>query len=81
MMTARPKDIGELYDQYIKPLPPEDRLQLLAVMARDLAPPDPQEEAGEHSLLELEGVGAELWRGIDAQDYVRALREEWDHRP
>jgi hypothetical protein len=32
------------------------------------------------SLLELEGLGAEIWQGIDAQDYVNELRKEWDHR-
>lgn len=34
-----------------------------------------------HSLLELEGLGAELWEGIDAQEYVNELRKEWNHRP
>ncbi len=31
-----------------------------------------------HDLLELEGLGAEIWEGIDAQEYVNALRDEWD---
>ena len=74
-------DIDELYTRYIRPLPPGDRLRLLAMMARDLAPLDNTEAPREHSLLELEGLGAHLWDGIDAQDYVRGLREEWDHRP
>lgn len=79
-MATKP-DIDELYARYIKPLPPRDRLRLLAVMARDLAPSDALEAPREHSLLELEGLGAHLWRGIDARDYVRGLREEWEHRP
>jgi hypothetical protein len=29
----------------------------------------------------LEGLGAEIWTGIDAQRYVDDLRREWDHRP
>jgi len=33
------------------------------------------------SLLELEGLGAEIWDGVDAQEYVNELRKEWDHRP
>lgn len=32
------------------------------------------------SLLELEGVGAELWKDIDPQAYVSELRDEWEHR-
>lgn len=79
-MTARP-DLAAIYARHIKPLPPEDRLLLMAMIARDLAPPDTGEAPREHSLLELEGVGADLWRGVDAQDYVHALRAEWDHRP
>lgn len=33
------------------------------------------------SLLELEGLGAELWEGLDAQERVNLLRNEWNHRP
>lgn len=37
------------------------------------------------SIMELEGLGAELWKDengtlIDAQDYINDLRHEWDHR-
>jgi plasmid stability protein len=31
-----------------------------------------------HSILELEGLGKELWKGIDAVEYVRAERDSWD---
>jgi hypothetical protein len=34
----------------------------------------------QHSLLELVGLGAELWHGIDAQTYISELRREWDER-
>jgi len=30
------------------------------------------------SLLELEGLGAEIWTGVDPVGYVRQLRDEWD---
>jgi hypothetical protein len=33
------------------------------------------------SLLELEGLGTELWEGLDAQERVNRLRDEWNHRP
>jgi hypothetical protein len=35
----------------------------------------------EHSILELAGLGAEIWEGIDPQEYIRQLRSEWDDRP
>jgi hypothetical protein len=34
------------------------------------------------SLLELRGLGAEIWKDIgDAQEWVNAQRAEWDDRP
>jgi hypothetical protein len=30
------------------------------------------------SLLELRGLGREIWVGVDAVRYVRGLRDEWD---
>ena len=41
--------------------------------------------AREHSILELEGLGAEIWRdthgkSLNASEYVRELRDEWDGR-
>jgi len=67
--------LEQLYEQQIKPLPPAVRLQLLARIAQDLAV---AADEPEHSLLELEGLGAEIWQGIDAQQYVNELRDEWD---
>ena len=31
-------------------------------------------------LSELRGLGKEIWQGIDAQEYVDQLRDEWDDR-
>ncbi|MCI0710467.1 MAG: hypothetical protein L0154_09935 [Chloroflexi bacterium] len=30
-------------------------------------------------LSELRGLGKELWQGVDAQEYVNQLRDEWDN--
>ncbi|MCC7209549.1 MAG: hypothetical protein IT323_19730 [Anaerolineae bacterium] len=37
-----------------------------------------QPERRPRSLLELAGLGAEMWRDVDAQEYVNRLRSEWD---
>ena len=29
--------------------------------------------------MELEGLGADIWKGIDTQDYVHKERESWDY--
>lgn len=31
-------------------------------------------------IMELHGLGKEIWEGIDAQEYVNQLRSEWDDR-
>jgi hypothetical protein len=70
-------DVEKLYNEHIKPLPAAERLRLLAAIARDISP-----EARENcSTMELEGLGAEIWQGVDAQEYINALRQEWEERP
>jgi hypothetical protein len=66
-------------------LKPEEQLLLLARLAEHVRvvyseQPILQETDRKRSILDLEGVGAELWRGIDAQEYVDKLRDEWDER-
>ena len=74
--------IEMLYKRYIKPLSAQERLRLLAIIASDLVaePPEPVEKQ-KRSIMELHGLGREIWEGIDAQAYVNELRKEWDHRP
>ena len=31
-----------------------------------------------HSILELRGLGKEIWEGIDPDEYVRKERDAWD---
>ena len=69
-------DLDQIYEQQIKPLPRAARLQLLARIAQDLAVSD--EPQRDRSIMELHGLGAEIWQGIDAQQYVNELRDEWD---
>ncbi|MGD0629794.1 MAG: hypothetical protein ABR987_10590 [Terracidiphilus sp.] len=57
-------------------LSPENRRRLLeelsALAAKD-APSQPQ-----HSIMELRGLGKEIWEGIDAQEYINNERASWD---
>ena len=32
------------------------------------------------SILELEGLGKEIWKGVDPKEYVEELRNEWNNR-
>lgn len=72
-------DIDRLYEQQIKALPRTARLRLLARIADDLAAAEPEDEQP-LDLLELEGVGAEVWQGLDAKAYIDAERDSWDEQ-
>ncbi len=76
-MTAR-----EIYEQLVKRLPPEERLRLVEMVNKDMATRSLDEpKENKRSIMELHGLGAEIWEGVDAQEYVNELRKEWDHRP
>ena len=62
----------------------DERKRLIsAVVDTLIIPLDPLsvEDSAEYTLLDLEGLGKEIWEGIDAQEYVDKLRDEWNHRP
>jgi hypothetical protein len=72
--------LEELYEQVIKPLSAEERLKLIAMTAQELSLPEPPTNTPKRSIMELHGLGKEMWEGIDAQKFVDELRGEWDHR-
>jgi len=72
--------VEQLYQRYIEPIPVTEQLQLIALVTKKLATQSKSLEDKKLSLLELEGLGAEIWKDIDAQKYVDELREEWDNR-
>jgi EAL domain-containing protein (putative c-di-GMP-specific phosphodiesterase class I) len=37
-------------------------------------------EKAKRSILDLHGLGKEIWNNIDAQQYVHEMRQEWDYR-
>lgn len=69
--------VDDVYRQHIRELSAPERLQLLVRLATSLLPERREDRPGSGSLLELEGLGAELWAGVDADAHVRRLRAEW----
>ncbi len=69
----------EIYQQYVKPLPDKEKLRLIAKVSNDLV--EGGNEKPQRSIMELHGLGREIWEGIDAQEYVDKIRNEWEHRP
>ena len=54
----------------------EDQLRLLAdleMLVRRRAVPRPR-----RSILELRGLGKEIWQGVDTQAYINAERDSWN---
>lgn len=66
----------EDYRRGLSGLSREELEMLLRILSDHLlgvpAPPPSR-----RSLLELEGLGAEIWRGLDAQEYVNHERDSW----
>ncbi len=60
--------------QIAEKLSPEERARL----AQELAVARTEEPRPRRSILELRGLGAEIWEGIDAQEYVNAERATWE---
>jgi hypothetical protein len=57
-------------------LTPDEQMQLiehLIAIVRHRVTPKPK-----RSILELRGLGKEIWNGIDAQEYVNQERGSWN---
>lgn len=67
----------EDYVRGIKGLKPEEQLSLVEIISARLKIILRKRKV-KHSILELEGLGADVWKGIDAQQYVRNEREACD---
>jgi hypothetical protein len=57
---------------------PAEQAKLLNELTEMIKPQPPQR--GKRSIIELERLGAKIWAGIDAREYVRQMREGWERR-
>lgn len=65
------------YVREIQSLKPEEQLSLIESISAGLKKTLGREKA-KHSIMELEGLGADIWKDIDAQEYILKERESWD---
>ena len=71
--------IAEILQQ-AKTLSGQERKELVKLLVDSLDVPEVAPRQQRH-LSELRGLGKEVWEGIDAQEYVDRLRNEWDEHP
>lgn len=60
----------------VQRLSPDDQLRLLEDVA-GLVRRQVTARARRRSILELQGLGKEIWQDIDAQDYIDQERASW----
>lgn len=68
------------YNDVVATLPtlaPDEQLNLLEVLTSVLKKAM-QPRVKRHTLLELEGLGAEVWSKVDVGDYIRQERDSWN---
>ncbi len=57
-----------------KKLSPEQQNKLVGELSQIAG----RKNGGKHSILDLEGLGKEVWEGVDADEYVAEERDSWD---
>jgi len=67
----------EDYVKGIERLKPDEQLNLIEIISARLKA-NLKRKKLKHSIMELEGLGAPIWKGIDAQQYVSKERKSWD---
>lgn len=77
-MTMTKPTIEAIYEELIKDRSRGEKRVLLGLLIRDLRQKIQPGPDGKYNILDFEGVGADLWQGIDAQEYVNKMRDEWD---
>jgi len=72
------KKISITYNDYVRGiqfLNVEEQLALLELISTGLKKKIGRKKKS--SIMQLEGLGADVWNGIDAHDYLQKERESW----
>jgi hypothetical protein len=68
------------YDEIAAALPSletEEQIDLLEVLTIALKK-SVRKKKRKHSLMELEGLGAEVWSGVNVEQFLRSERDSWN---
>jgi hypothetical protein len=67
----------EDYIKGIERLRPDEQLNLIEIISSKLKK-NLKRKKVKHSVMELEGLGVHIWKGINGQEYVSKERKSWD---
>jgi hypothetical protein len=59
-------------------LTPEEQMRLIEELSRLIRQKVTLTPKPKRSILELRGLGKEIWEGVDAQEYVNKERDSWN---
>ncbi|BAZ48392.1 hypothetical protein NIES4103_10000 [Nostoc sp. NIES-4103] len=59
-------------------LTPEEQIRLIEDLSRLIRQQMTIKSKPKRSIMELRGLGKEIWNGIDAQEYVNEERDSWN---
>lgn len=69
-----PADVTQqIFDQILQ-LPRHKKIEMLALLERDLLN---ESDGNGPSLMQLQGLGKEVWAEVDVQQYLRNERDSW----
>ncbi len=60
----------------VKTLTPDEQLRLLEELSAMVN--FPKLTKSKRSIMDLEGLGKEIWQGFDAQEYIDQERDSWN---
>ena len=75
-MAHRTGSLGRVL-RLMRELPLEDKLRLIGLLTEDLRE-EMEREGDPVDVLSLVGLGAEVWREVDVDEYVDQERGSWD---
>ncbi len=75
--TIAYREVDKLIDE-IKVLDHYAKLDLLEKLVRLIKRPSPRKPAKKRLILDLKGLGKEVWENVDVEEYIRQERESWD---
>ena len=72
-MSTNANAYDEILDRARSELSSDEQLKLVNALCQIAGA-----KSRKHSILELRGLGKEIWEGIDPDEYVRKERDSWD---